>query len=161
MGLEQAWVRAEIDELRHLTLEEQVTHLFCTLRDSLYRYLLALLGSSGEAEEIAQDAFLKLYEHLQAGHRIARPRCWIFRIAHNSAIDTTRSRKFTTPSRRHILAYSEKHWPAIPRLIPRSESLEPKSLSALSEQCLRYLPNSVCAFSYVPMAFGIAKSQKS
>jgi RNA polymerase sigma-70 factor (ECF subfamily) len=94
--LDQAWVRARLGSERRDTLEDQVTQVFEALRESVYRYLLTLLGNSGEPEEIAQETFLRFYEQLRSGHEIRDTRCWLFRVAHNLAIDAGRGKKFTT-----------------------------------------------------------------
>lgn len=71
-----------------VTIEEKVTQLYETLRMPVCRYLIAVLGSASEAEELAQEAFLKLYLQLERDSRsINDVRAWIFRVAHNLAVD--------------------------------------------------------------------------
>src|SRR5215470_17400648 len=79
------------------TLEEQVTEAFELLRMPLYNYLTAVYGNPAEAEELAQEAFLKLYSSLRAGQAIRNIRFWIFRVAHNLALDRRRHNQFMTP----------------------------------------------------------------
>ena len=67
--------------------EEKVSQLFELLREPLYHYLLVIFRSPAEAEDIAQESFLQLYKHLQDGQQIDNPRFWIFRVAHNLAIN--------------------------------------------------------------------------
>ena len=67
--------------------EEEVSQLFELLREPLYHYLLVIFRSPAEAEDIAQESFLQLYKHLQDGQQIDNPRFWIFRVAHNLAIN--------------------------------------------------------------------------
>ena len=67
--------------------EEKVSQLFELLREPVYHYLLVIFRSSAEAEDITQETFLHLYQHLQDGQPVDNPRFWIFRVAHNLAIN--------------------------------------------------------------------------
>lgn len=61
--------------------------------DSLKAYAARLLGDSTAAEDVAQDAFLALYRHLnQVPTAAFRP--WLFRVARNLCLDQLRRRKF-------------------------------------------------------------------
>jgi RNA polymerase sigma-70 factor (ECF subfamily) len=82
-------VRREI-----VTTDQTVTELFETMRDSVYRYLVMVFGNPSEAEEITQEAFLRLLRHLQSGRAVDHVRPWIFRVAHNLAVDTQKGRKY-------------------------------------------------------------------
>jgi RNA polymerase sigma-70 factor (ECF subfamily) len=79
-----------------LDLEQNVVHVYETLRTQVCQYLTATFGDPAEAEDITQETFLRLYVHWSSGKTIAenRLRSWIFRVAHNLAIDRTRSAKF-------------------------------------------------------------------
>ncbi len=70
---------------RTATLEEKVAELFELLRDPVYLYLVAVLGNPAEAEDLTQEAFLRLYRWLHRGHVISNVRFWLFRVAHNLA----------------------------------------------------------------------------
>ncbi len=48
-------------------LEEKIAELFGLFRDPLYRYLFQILGNGAEAEDLTQEAFLRLYGHVQRG----------------------------------------------------------------------------------------------
>jgi len=78
-----------------VTVDQKVTQLFVQMRDSVYHYLLVAFGNPAEAEEITQEAFLRLLRHLQSGRVVeSNLRSWIFRVAHNLAVDQQRGRKF-------------------------------------------------------------------
>jgi RNA polymerase sigma-70 factor (ECF subfamily) len=66
-----------------MTLQDQVAQLFLEARDDVYRYLLSLGLYPPQAQEGAQEVFLRLYATLKKGERIQNPRAWIFRVAHN------------------------------------------------------------------------------
>ncbi|MCI0624254.1 MAG: RNA polymerase sigma factor [Acidobacteria bacterium] len=78
-------------------LEQKVAELFELLRDPLYRYLLQAVGSAAEAEDLTQEVFLRLYSHLRKGEAVDNCRAWIFRVAHNLAIDLQRKRMHLEP----------------------------------------------------------------
>ena len=63
--------------------ERQVVELFDELRSRLLRYLLSLGLPAQDGEEVIQEAFLALYQHLQRGRSRQNLRGWIFRVAHN------------------------------------------------------------------------------
>ena len=49
-----------------------------------------ITGDRSAAEDLAQDAFLKAYRNLAAFDTKRRLSSWLFRIAHNTAIDSLR-----------------------------------------------------------------------
>jgi RNA polymerase sigma-70 factor (ECF subfamily) len=67
-------------------LEEEVVALFDQLRDRLLRYLLTFGLDIPDAEEVIQEVFLSLFQHLQRGKSRENLRAWLFRVAHNLAL---------------------------------------------------------------------------
>ena len=57
--------------------------LFLDQHDRLYRALYFITGSSADAEELMQDAFLKLWERWDRIHSIDDPVGYLFRVAMN------------------------------------------------------------------------------
>jgi len=94
-----------------LELDQRVTQLFEELRDSVYRYLIVVVGSPAEAEEISQEAFLEFFRYLQNGQTIHNFRAWIFRVAHNLAINQLKSRKY-------VLTMDSAFWDELCKLRP-------------------------------------------
>lgn len=76
-----------------LKLKERVTKLFDELHLPVYRYLLWLTMSPTETDEIIQETFLRLYQHLNSGGNERNLRGWIFRVAHNLCINELKGRK--------------------------------------------------------------------
>ena len=66
-----------------VTLEDEVVALFEQLRNRLLRYLLSLGLDTHDGEEVVQEAFLALFEHLRQGKPRHNLRGWIFRVGHN------------------------------------------------------------------------------
>ncbi len=76
-----------------------VTQLFVAHRGEICRYLSQRGCLLTEAEEIAQDVFLRLYRARIAGTHVDAPRRWLFTVARNLAIDHLRR----TREHRHLL----------------------------------------------------------
>jgi RNA polymerase sigma-70 factor, ECF subfamily len=75
--------------------EQEVILLFEELRSRLLRYLLALGLPSPDGEEVIQEVFLALFQHLRRGRSRENLRGWIFRVAHNLGLKrrTARTRE--------------------------------------------------------------------
>ena len=67
-------------------LEEEVVDLFDQFRDRLIRYALSFGLSIEDGEEIVQEVFLALFQHLQQGKPRQNLRGWVFRVTHNLAL---------------------------------------------------------------------------
>jgi RNA polymerase sigma-70 factor, ECF subfamily len=73
-------------ETPHMRLQAEVVSLFDELRDRLLRYLLCLGVPVHDGEEIVQESFLLLFQHLQNGKSRENLRGWVFRVARNLAL---------------------------------------------------------------------------
>ncbi len=72
---------------------EEVVVLFEQHRAPLLRYLITLGLNVQDGEEVIQEVFLALFQHLKKGKRGDNLRGWIFRVAHNLAMKQFRSTK--------------------------------------------------------------------
>jgi RNA polymerase sigma-70 factor (ECF subfamily) len=68
------------------TLADEVSALFHAYRAPLLRYLLSLGLTVPVGEEVVQEAFLSLFQHLCQGKPRENLRGWIFRVGHNLAL---------------------------------------------------------------------------
>jgi len=77
--------------------------LVAQVRPELHRYCARMTGSVVDGEDVVQDTLAKAFYWLSKTDGIADLRNWIFRIAHNKAIDHTRahSRRFGEPLEDH------------------------------------------------------------
>jgi RNA polymerase sigma-70 factor (ECF subfamily) len=66
--------------------------LFAALRPKLHRYCARMTGSVIDGEDVVQAALMKAVEALPQAGSIAVPEAWLFRIAHNAALDFIRGR---------------------------------------------------------------------
>ena len=67
-------------------LELEVVSLFDQWREPILRYLLGFSLPPADGEEVVQETFLALFQHLRKGRPQANLRGWLFRVAHNLAL---------------------------------------------------------------------------
>ncbi len=73
-------------------LRAEFERLVGELRPKLHRYCARMTGSSVDGEDIVQDALIKAIAALRNVGVIDNPEGWLFRIAHNTALDFLRRR---------------------------------------------------------------------
>ncbi len=66
--------------------------LLAELRPKLHRYCARMVGSAIDGEDVVQDALIKAVQSFPVAGPIGNPEGWLFRIAHNTALDFLRSR---------------------------------------------------------------------
>src|SRR3954451_2257819 len=64
---------------------------FNALRDELYSTLMFILGNRDDAQDAAQEAFLKCWRTRAGLPEVQNLRAWIFRVGLNTAKDMQRS----------------------------------------------------------------------
>jgi RNA polymerase sigma-70 factor (ECF subfamily) len=62
------------------------------MRPRLHRYCARMVGSVIDGEDVLQDALIKAVEAFRSAAPIGNPEGWLFRIAHNTALDFLRRR---------------------------------------------------------------------
>lgn len=70
----------------------EIDRLLIALRPRLHRYCARMVGSVIDGEDVLQDALIKAVEALASAGPIGNPEGWLFRIAHNTALDFLRRR---------------------------------------------------------------------
>jgi RNA polymerase sigma-70 factor, ECF subfamily len=66
--------------------------LLVAMRPKLHRYCARMTGSVIDGEDVLQDALIKAVESFVAAGPLRHPEGWLFRIAHNTALDFLRRR---------------------------------------------------------------------
>jgi RNA polymerase sigma-70 factor, ECF subfamily len=69
-----------------------IDQLLARLRPKLHRYCARMVGSVIDGEDVLQDALIKAVEAFASAGPIGNPEGWLFRIAHNTALDFLRRR---------------------------------------------------------------------
>ncbi|MBE7499963.1 MAG: RNA polymerase sigma factor [Verrucomicrobiales bacterium] len=73
---------------------ETVTGLFATLESPLLGYALRLLSDADMAQDVVQEAFLRLHAQFE---QVREPRRWLFRTVHNLALNQRRHDRRIVP----------------------------------------------------------------
>jgi RNA polymerase sigma-70 factor (ECF subfamily) len=93
---ERAALRDLTDEQLMLRVQEGHVASFDLLvdryKDRLFNYLLRLTGNRDDAEEVAQEAFVKAFIHAEKYKTIAKFSTWLYTIATNLVRNRMRSR---------------------------------------------------------------------
>ena len=131
----------EIDiEAPAATLADEVTAFFHADRAPLLRYLLSMGLSVAVGEEIVQEVFLSLFQHLRRGKSRENLRGWIFRVGYNLALKERQRAARRQPLR---LDYHEPcHRPGPEQSAAESQNHRRllaivRALPALDQHCLQ------------------------
>jgi RNA polymerase sigma-70 factor (ECF subfamily) len=113
--------------------------LFESYHDRIYRYVLGLVKSPAEAEDLTQDTFLRAYRHGDSLRDPEAVRGWLYRIATHVCLDHLRQRK-------PLLSLdSEEGEDRVKPPVSESPSpldvSERKETSACVQRCLDFLPD--------------------
>ena len=80
----------------------EVLRLFGEHATSLFRFCRSTLGGASDAEDVVQDTFLKLLNHLQSGADRSNLKSWLFTVAANACRDRVRWRLRWLPWRAEL-----------------------------------------------------------
>ncbi len=100
----------------------QLSELLPTVRSELHRYLARMTGSVIDGEDVLQDTLLAASVALQSGTQVQNMRAWLFRIAHNTALNMFRARKREAAMKEHFF-----HLPPIDQ--PTANDTLPEALT--------------------------------
>jgi RNA polymerase sigma-70 factor (ECF subfamily) len=81
-----------MSSIPELSLVDNIDRLLIAMRPRLHRYCARMVGSVIDGEDVLQDALIKAVEAFASAGPIANPEGWLFRIAHNTALDFLRRR---------------------------------------------------------------------
>ena len=74
------------------TSAADIERLLVAMRPRLHRYCARMVGSVIDGEDVLQDALTRAVEAQAGANNIENPEGWLFRIAHNAALDFLRRR---------------------------------------------------------------------
>jgi RNA polymerase sigma-70 factor (ECF subfamily) len=108
-----------------------VERLLVEMRPTLHRYCARMVGSVIDGEDVVQDALIKAVEAFPSAGPLRNPAGWLFRIAHNTALDFLRRR-----NRQEMLrAYEELEMMADP-----ADTILSRQIAATSLRTFMRLP---------------------
>jgi RNA polymerase sigma-70 factor (ECF subfamily) len=105
--------------------------LLVAMRPRLHRYCARMTGSVIDGEDVLQDALIKAVEAQAAAGAIGNPEGWLFRIAHNTALDFLRRR-----NRQEALRSMEE----VDMIVDQLDALESRQIAATSLRTFMRLP---------------------
>lgn len=105
--------------------DEAFARLVRNYQDRLVSIFANMLGEQDQAEDLAQEVFLRIYRARHGYEPTARFSTWVFRIAHNLASNSRRSR-----GRRREVAFHASNSDSQPlrpaeQLVPEKSALMP------------------------------------
>ena len=106
-------------------------------KDLVYTLSLRMMKNREEAEEVAQDTFLKTYKSLNRFKGDSKFSTWIYRVAYNTCLDRLKKNKrqqYTVA----IDEYTEHHVKTIDNALDKIEEQEKQQAI---KKCLELLPS--------------------
>ncbi|WP_225715006.1 sigma-70 family RNA polymerase sigma factor [Bradyrhizobium semiaridum] len=101
------------------------------MRPRLHRYCARMVGSVLDGEDVLQDALIKAVEAFASAAPVENVEAWLFRIAHNTALDFLRRR-----NRQEALHSAEE----VEMIADRLDELERRQIAASSLRTFMRLP---------------------
>jgi RNA polymerase sigma-70 factor (ECF subfamily) len=105
--------------------------LLAAMRPRLHRYCARMVGSAIDGEDVLQDAMIKAVEAFPSAGGIDNPEGWLFRIAHNTALDFLRRR-----NRQEALRSSEE----VDMIADPADSVASREIASASLRTFMRLP---------------------
>ena len=138
--LSAAAERGDVERDEEIALMKRVgagdAQAYRALSDHFLRRIVAyaqrLLGNPAEAEDVAQETFLRLWKQADSWKPQARLSTWLYRIAHNLCIDRIRRRRDTSPD--HLERFSIGDRPSALMLRKQVADAVELALSGLPER---------------------------
>ena len=116
---------------RSLCDEQVYSKVFMEYVDVLYNYIYYQCGDAGMAQDITQDAFMKLWLNC-SGVTPSKAKGYVFKSAKNALLNTIKRDKVKLKFQQNQLISTEKETPVY--------LLEQKEFSAALEQAISELP---------------------
>lgn len=108
-----------------------ITGLIANMRPRLHRYCARMVGSVIDGEDVLQDALTKAVDSFAVAAPIANPEGWLFKIAHNTALDFLRRR-----TRQEALRSGEE----VDMIADQYDAVESRQIASASLRTFMRLP---------------------
>lgn len=106
-------------------------------KDLIYTLAMRMMKNKEEAEEVAQDAFIKVYRSLNKFKGESKFSTWIYRVAYNTCLDRLKKNKRTQRTVT-IDEYTEHQVKTIDNALDKIEATERQ---AAIQECIELLPS--------------------
>jgi RNA polymerase sigma-70 factor (ECF subfamily) len=108
-----------------------IAALLVAMRPKLHRYCARMVGSVIDGEDVLQDALTKAVEAQPSAGAIGNPEGWLFRIAHNTALDFLRRRNRQEALRGPV---------EVDMIVDQLDAVESRQIAATSLRTFMRLP---------------------
>jgi len=108
-----------------------IAALLVAMRPKLHRYCARMTGSVIDGEDVLQDALIKAVEAYASAGEIGNPEGWLFRIAHNTALDFLRRRNRQEALRGPV---------EVDMIVDQLDAVESRQIAATSLRTFMRLP---------------------
>ncbi|MDD4602385.1 MAG: sigma-70 family RNA polymerase sigma factor [Bacteroidales bacterium] len=104
-------------------------------KNLVFSIALKILNNREDAEEVAQDCFVKVYQSLKTFERKSKFSTWLYRIVYNAAISKTRKKKLEfVPMDNYVIQnYTED------RVSLTTDEIDPEEQKAMVERAMEKL----------------------
>lgn len=89
--------------------QSALSELIHRYQNKLFYYANRLLGDPDDARDVVQDTFIKVYEHINSFDTDRKFSSWIYRIAHNLAINQINKNKRVSAMELRTLDWLSEH----------------------------------------------------
>lgn len=93
---------AELVESVRTECPDAYEEIICRYERKIFAYIYRFVREKEESEDIAQNVFVKVYLHLDEFDATRKFSSWIYRIAHNEAINFLKKR-----NRKHFVSWED------------------------------------------------------
>lgn len=148
----------------HTPRTDLVTSVFVRWQRSLLRYLRDLLAKREDAEDVAQETYVRLVRAASLEQSEARVRAFMFKVATNLAYDRFRQRRSRGPHEDTELGVLADGTPPAERIVAMEQSIAivERTLLALSPRCRQVFLLRVSAeLSYEAIAERLGVSKRT
>ena len=115
------------------------TNAFAVLVDRykgiVFSLSLKMLQNREEAEEAAQDTFIKIYKSLNRFNGASKFSTWVYKITYNNCLDRLKKQK----RNRHVVAINESTEHEVKSLINILDTIEESERKQVIQDCLNLL----------------------
>jgi len=113
----------------HLALSEVINRY----QNKIFYYVLKMINNYDDAQDIVQQTFLKVYENIQGFDDERKFSSWIYRIAHNIAINQVKKNQRLVSVEAHHLDWLEDNHGEL------EDFIEKKDREKLSQELIGFL----------------------
>jgi len=133
---------AKIEEQHYIDLilngnPNSFTTLVDRYKDMVYTLALKMVSNKEEAEEIAQDTFIKVYRSLEKFKGESKFSTWVYKITYNTCLDSLKKSKREKKTS-YIEDFSEHQ---VKELESALDTIDEKDRNQVIQDCLEKLPN--------------------